>query len=157
MDKIIELVEEKMETGMVKQLREKILNAKFEPVICIVTIQEPCIGALTEHILTITPVSQGDIDSIESIEYYLVDGSPIPFLSSDSLEIVAKRLETYQEVYDKWNEDIATLRAFYEEHKDEFTTNNEVFSHYSDWHKDVFGYRPRDYYDFRQKGIFNIG
>lgn len=157
------------------------------------------------HHITINPCSQGDIQSVEDIEYYLIDDKDADFeldFSGDSLAEIAGILAHYHDFYIRTKEETmdekAKLRAYYHKHLDKseqlcqdarnlcsylcnhFEEKNsdvlienfslilqknkqvddshleeikayvkdlyEYINHaefYSDWHKDIYGYRPR--------------
>jgi len=104
------------------------------------------------HELYIKPMSQmcHKIEDLSDIEYYLVDGSPILHMGSDSLDRLVNDLINYDQLLIELDDSKTKLKNFFDEYvvteaKDPNykTYESENFGTYSDWHKDVFGYRPR--------------
>lgn len=156
------------------------------------------------HHVSINPCSQGDIQSVEDIEYYLIDDQDADFeldFSGDSLAEIAGILAHYDKFYRNSKQEISDEKAKLTEYRKTYLDKSEDFckdaqklcsylcnhfdkdqeqlikdfvnilqaerhmdmSHideltayvkelndylhhaefYSDWHKDIYGYRPR--------------
>ena len=77
-----------------------------------------------------------------SIEYVLSSGACwAAWLGGDGsqLENLLQRIPAARQ---EWQNQAVALKQFYEAHKNDWT-GDESYDFYSDWHKDVFGYRPR--------------
>lgn len=73
---------------------------------------------LTQETLTITPVSQNypTPNELSQVEYWLVDGSILPYLSSESLITIAIRLVDYKDLLETSNKSKQNLQSYYERH-----------------------------------------
>lgn len=81
-------------------------------------------------------------------EWFFVDGTEYPWVSDDSLEKLAGYFANYAKEKAELAEEKAKLRAYAEELKAIADKNSEEyrekFGYYSDWHKDLYGRRPRN-------------
>lgn len=84
--------------------------------------------------------SMADIKSIDDVEYFMME-CRFPWAGSSKIEDIANLLNNWQARIDDENDDKLKLRKYYEENygTDEF--NDDWFS---DWHKDVYGFRPHN-------------
>lgn len=84
--------------------------------------------------------SKADIKSIDDVEYFMME-CRFPWAGSSKIEDIADLLNNWQARIDDENDDKLKLRKYYEENygTDEF--NDDWFS---DWHKDVYGFRPHN-------------
>ena len=90
--------------------------------------------------ITISPCYYGDgIPTVSDIEYYLVYCS-MPWSGNDSLEKIAKFLINYEKELNRQEEEKEKLHQYYVQY---VNTSEMDWDWYSDWHKDVYGYRPR--------------
>lgn len=72
------------------------------------------------------------------VEYFLIYCS-IPCSGRETWEETAKFIMEYDKHLQEQAEEEKKIREYFEEH----SKNNTIdWSWYSDWHKDVFGYRP---------------
>lgn len=101
-----------------------------------------------EEVLVV-PSGYGDIneyirtDQIDMIDYWLVHSSELPYISDDKLDKICNNLANYMTLLAQNEEEKAECKKYYDENheKEDFD-----WSFYSDWHKDLFGYRPdREY------------
>lgn len=89
----------------------------------------------------VTPCSYEDIHELKDIEYFLVDCEGLPWLSGDTLDKVADNFNVILKLRNEADEEKIALRKYFEEgEKNGWETSDWGF--YSDWHKDVYGYRP---------------
>ena len=103
-------------------------------------------------VVTITPCSYfTEITSIDQIEYYLVAGK-MPWMGGDSIEKIAKQFVNYEKRLTEDAEEKEKLRAYFEKHilphKNDpnwKACESDDFGYYSDWHKDLYGFRPRGF------------
>lgn len=73
-------------------------------------------------------------------DWVLVCGEGPAVMMGGKPQCVCRQLSEYAELSETfWNER-EQLRAYYEDHKDEDYGDN--YSWYSDWHKELFGFRP---------------
>lgn len=80
---------------------------------------------------------------IPSADYVIVGGKGPAIYMSGNPDDVCRKLAAYDKVKAEWEDDLAKLRAYYEAHKGEpIDPEDNVFDLYSDWHKEVIGYRP---------------
>ena len=88
----------------------------------------------------ITPCGCGVLRKIEDCEYFLIYWD-IPWGGEDNLEDLVKVLNNHEVLAKQQEDDKAKIRAYFEEHQKNGWTEDD-WDWYSDWHKDVFGYRP---------------
>lgn len=84
------------------------------------------------------------IDSVSDfnqIDYYLVYGD-LPWLGGRTLEEVLNQINHHSELIKENNQQEHEIQAYFDRHQKEGWTQ-EQFNMYSDWHKDVYGFRPR--------------
>ena len=95
------------------------------------------------HELTIVPSTMGlEITKLSDVEWFLVNGSPLTDLGGPSLERLAQDLIDYDQKLIGLDDDKAKLLAFYTKYIDIPNPDVHDGDTYSDWHKDVFGFRP---------------
>lgn len=82
----------------------------------------------------------GKIKSLSDVEYYLVY-CRFPWSGSSRLEDIAELFNSWEDKIKEEADEKLSLREFYELNKDK--PLDEWFGFYSDWHKDVYGFRPR--------------
>ena len=118
----------------------KALNKKIEEAIANGTNEINLTIKATGDKVKITLCSMVDIKSVNDIEYYLLD-CRFPWAGSSSIENIAKLLNNWQAKIDEEDNEKQELRKYYEE-----TYGTEEFdsSWFSDWHKDVYGFRPHN-------------
>lgn len=88
----------------------------------------------------ITLCSTVDIKSVNDIEYFLME-CRFPWAGSSKIEDIANLLNNWQAKIDGENDEKQQLRKYYEEN---YGTENFDASWFSDWHKDVYGFRPHN-------------
>lgn len=91
--------------------------------------------------VSIHPCSYVDISKVEDCDYFLVEGD-MPWMGGDNLDNVIAELNNHAELVKESNEAKAQLKEYYEKHERE-GWDEESYSFYSDWHKDLYGFRPR--------------
>ena len=103
------------------------------------------------HKITIIPESQLYIkpENLSQIEWFLVQGSPT-HIGGPSLDVLVNDLLRYDRLLIDLENDKKELKAFFDKNLAEEKNNpdfktyeSEAFGIYSDWHKDLFGFRPR--------------
>lgn len=95
------------------------------------------------HVLTIIPSAmQIEITELSDVEWFLVYGSPLTDLGGSSLERLAQDLIDYDQKLIELDGDKAKLLDFYNKHVNIPDPDDSARDTYSDWHKDVFGFRP---------------
>ena len=77
--------------------------------------------------------------------YFLVESFELPWLGGSDLDKVCADLAKYDELIAENNGSAKKLDAFKARMlaQTTFEAFQEMFDTYSDWHKDLFGYRPR--------------
>lgn len=91
----------------------------------------------------ITPCGSGPRSSIRTIddcEFFLIN-SDIADLSDDDLDVIAEKLTNINQLRDEDHEEKAKLRRYFDEHEKN-GWDEASWGWYSDWHKDLYGYRP---------------
>lgn len=78
--------------------------------------------------------------NLQNCEYFLLYWD-IPWGGSDKIEKLVDQLNRHAELKKENDRDKEELRSYFEEHQAS-GWDGESFSFYSDWHKDLFGYRP---------------
>lgn len=100
----------------------------------------------TQETLLLTACSYCEsITRLDDVEWILVEGSVCKYLGGLPEE-VADRLARYDELIKENENDKNKCRLYFEKYiKNKDTSTDEFQSHYefySDWHKDIFGFRP---------------
>ena len=91
--------------------------------------------------VTISPCYYGEATpALEDIEYFLVYCS-MPWCGSDKIEKIADLLINYEKELQEQEDDKRKLHNYYVTH---VNTKKMDWDWYSDWHKDLYGYRPRN-------------
>lgn len=117
---------------VVDELVKRIMDNNFERI----SISMKCNG----DVIYITPCSMvPEITSFDDIEYFLIDCS-LPWAGNDKIEKVADFIIDYQNRVDENEQEKIRLKEYYKKYHN---TSKMDWSWYSDWHKDVYGYRPR--------------
>ena len=93
-------------------------------------------------IVTITPCDYGNPLNEQNTEYYLVFSHSTPNLGGDTLEIIANQLAGYEQQLQELAAEKVELRAFFDRRIAPGNPHPDDWGFYSDWHKDVYGYRP---------------
>lgn len=91
----------------------------------------------------ITPCCSGPKSSIRTIddcEFFLVD-SDLTYLSDDNLDTIAENLTNITQLRAEDDKEKTRLHHYFEEHE-ESGWDNDSWGYYSNWHKDLYGYRP---------------
>lgn len=79
--------------------------------------------------------------NVQMLEYVLVT-CDLPYLGGDNLDQVIDRLNRHAELVREANDEKARLNQFFEKHIAPGNFDGDTWGTYSDWHKDVYGYRP---------------
>lgn len=101
--------------------------------------------------LRITLCSYGEIKDLSDIDYYMTNSE---FIDSDeSLYRIAENIVNEEKTKESMKENKEKLFSFYQDEGIEFLLqtsyillsekDKDTLSLFSDWHKDVYGYRPR--------------
>ena len=91
-------------------------------------------------VVYVTPCCYSDTPCCEHTEYYLVD-SDIPWSGCDTLEQLADELNKHGEQLKKLEAERNEIRAYFDKHERD-GWDSDSLGWYSDWHKDLYGYRP---------------
>lgn len=114
-----------------KDLIEKFIEARWKK------IEVTCPDNVK---LLITPCGYGEISSVGDVDYFLVDGD-LPWLGASNITQLVETINNHAELVIEQDNEKGDLQKFYEENI-ENNFSQENWNHYSDWHKDVYGYRP---------------
>lgn len=93
-------------------------------------------------VITISPCGYSPVLNEKTTEYYLVFSPSTPNLGGDTIEIIANQLAKYEQVLAEEAKEKAELRAYFDQYIANGNPDPDRWSWYSDWHKDVYGYRP---------------
>ena len=118
----------------------KALNKKIEEAIANGTNEINLTVKATGDKVKITLCSMVDIKSVNDIEYFLME-CRFPWAGSSKIEDIAKLLNNWQAKIDEDDEEKQKLRKYYEEN---YGTEKFDDGWFSDWHKDVYGFRPHN-------------
>lgn len=88
--------------------------------------------------VTINLCSFGNINSIDDIEYYLVD-CRFPWAGSSRIDDIANLLNNWTSKIEEENSEKKQIIDYYNKY---YGTDKFDADWFSDWHKDVFGFRP---------------
>ena len=113
-----------------KYLIEKFVENKFKPleVVC------------PDNTKVIIKPCGYDINSISDVEYYLVEGD-LPWLGGDNLTKIVEQLYNHEQLVLESDKEKEELKKYFEEYSKQGWPE-DTFSYYSDWHKDLYGFRP---------------
>lgn len=92
--------------------------------------------------LTISPCGYAPVLNEQNTEYYLISSDKTPNLGGETLEIIARQLANYEQHLQEQAAEKTKLRAYFDRYIATGKYDDEIWSFYSDWHKDVYGYRP---------------
>ena len=118
----------------------KALNKKIEEAIAEGTNEINLTIKATGDKVKIILCGTADIKSVNDIEYFLME-CRFPWAGSSSIESIAKLLNNWQAKIDEDDEEKQKLRKYYEEN---YGTEKFDDGWFSDWHKDVYGFRPHN-------------
>lgn len=76
---------------------------------------------------------------IEDVEYFLVDG-PLPWLGGSNFEKVCEDIANISDLVNEQTKEKQELNNYFDKY---YGTDSFDYDWYSDWHKDIYGYRPR--------------
>lgn len=95
-------------------------------------------------VATVTPCSYNPHPrALSDIDYWLVD-CDLPWLGGSSIEEVVDQLNRHASLIAEQEREIADIRDYFDSHQAS-GWDGDSWDFYSDWHKDVFGYRPHGY------------
>lgn len=88
------------------------------------------------------PCYYGDNEDakVEDCEYFLIYWD-MPWGGEDNLEALVKTLNRHAELAAEQEEDKVKIRRYFDKHQKD-GWDEDSWSFYSDWHKDIFGFRP---------------
>ena len=89
---------------------------------------------------TVTPCGYGEINGIEDCDYFLVSWD-IPWGGQDTIERLVAELNKHKELKEELDKDREQIRQYFNDHE-KSGWDSDSWSFYSDWHKDLYGYRP---------------
>lgn len=86
------------------------------------------------------PNGYGDIHSVSDCEFFLIDWD-FSWSGEYNVEALVKTLNRHAELKAEHEDSKAKLRKFFDDHNASGWSDDD-WDCYSDWHKDVYGYRP---------------
>lgn len=92
--------------------------------------------------ITLTPCSMAyEMRSMDDVEYIMTQGyGPAAWVEGEP-EQVFENLASYENLAEHWKEELEKLKAFCAKHEN-FPYDSNEYGFYSDWHKDLFRFRP---------------
>ena len=120
---------ERTANALTKKINDAIKNNETEI--------ELVIKSTGDHV-KITLCSYVEIKSIDQIDYYLLE-CRFPWAGFDSIDKVANFLNNWDKKIEEDEKEKNEIKKYYEDFKG---TEKFDYQWFSDWHKDVFGYRP---------------
>ena len=93
------------------------------------------------QVATVVPCFEGFSARIENVEYFLIYWD-MPWGGEDTLEKLVNTLNRHAELAQENDAEEQRLHAYFDRHQKE-GWDDDSLEWFSDWHKDVFGYRPR--------------
>ena len=94
------------------------------------------------HSILITPCFDTDEHNENTVCFFMVDDPCINGLSTNDIDHLAKEIETYDKLYYEDIKQREELNEFYNKNINRKPFNQDAWDFYSDWHKDIYGYRP---------------
>ena len=88
----------------------------------------------------VTPCGWGSIVKPEECEYFLIYWD-MPWGGEETIENLVYTLNNHAQLAKEQENEEEQIRAYFDKHQKE-GWDDDSWSWYSDWHKDVFGYRP---------------
>lgn len=120
---------ERTANALTKKINDAIKNNETEI--------ELVIKSTNDHV-KITLCGYGEIKSIDQIAYYLLE-CRFPWAGFDSIDKIANFLNNWDKNVEEDEKEKNDIKKYYEEFNG---TEKFDYQWFSDWHKDVFGYRP---------------
>lgn len=89
----------------------------------------------------ITPCAyEENISNVSQVEYFLVDGD-LPWLGCDTITQLVHQINNHAEMVIESEKEKKEVQEYYEKYS-KLGWPDDSFGFYSDWHKDVYGFRP---------------
>ena len=99
-------------------------------------------------VAVVTPFYFGNMDEddieLSDIEYFLVDCEGLPYMGGDTVDAVVKNFNNILNLRDAEKASKQRIRAFFDKHQKD-GWDEDSWGFYSDWHKNIYGYRPHGY------------
>lgn len=95
-------------------------------------------------VVIITPCTMGfePMKKVEDVEWFLMSCTTMNTCGSSKLDDIVEFLVNYEKELKENEEEIEKCRKYWEKHVKN-STDRYMDDFYSDWHKDLFGHRPR--------------
>lgn len=93
--------------------------------------------------IVIDPCGYGDVTCLDDVDCFLVYGD-IPWMGGmggNRVEELVKEINDHAKYVEELESDRKELKAYFEGGEADGWTKHD-WSYYSDWHKDLYGYRP---------------
>lgn len=93
--------------------------------------------------IIITPCGNGKLNA-KNVEYFLCDSPELPWLGTDKIDNLVNELLGYEDLKKEHDEEKKKLAEYKTKMLNAKTADDfeSMYDWYSDWHKDVYGYRP---------------
>lgn len=88
----------------------------------------------------VSPCSYVDVKSVTDCEYFLIYWD-MPWGGEDNIDALVNTLNRHEELLKEQNKSVMEIHSYFNEHQANGWTD-DAWDFYSDWHKDVFGFRP---------------
>lgn len=90
--------------------------------------------------VVVSPCGYGEITSVAQCEYFLVYGD-LPWMGAETLEALVKQLNRHAQDVQEAQREKDKLARYFRNHEAS-GWDDDSWEWYSDWHKDLYGYRP---------------
>lgn len=90
--------------------------------------------------IVVSPCAYGEVKGIESVEYFLVY-SDVPWSGCETIDRLVEQINGHAQAVADLASEREELRKYFEGGEADGWTQHD-WSWYSDWHKDLYGYRP---------------
>lgn len=94
----------------------------------------------TDEKIYVSVFTHEPVTDLEDVEYFFIS-HPEANLCGGSIKDVIDTANNIDKYLTDFNDDMAKLKKYFEEHKDNW--DDDSWDFYSDWHKDIYGHRPR--------------
>lgn len=118
-------------------------------------LNSECNLFVKDHEICVERSNYRKVLDVHDIEYFLTYDSLNVIEGSDNIFDIARQIVDYDKELDVRNKELKSIKDYFVEnniaelYKKTYSEWNEkdkeVFSYYSDWHKDIFNYRPRGF------------
>lgn len=97
-----------------------------------------------DTVLTIEPCSYAPTVNADTVEFFMVSGTDwAGECDANTIDQLAERIIKSKKIAADYEEDKQKFYDYYNKYIKDNGGTEEQWEFYSDWHKDIYGYRPR--------------